>query len=212
MIRNNTKLPNAGLARTNSRRNSGGFTIIELMIATTVFSVILLLCATALVQIGRVYYKGVLSGKTQNTARSIMDEIASNIKYSGGEIPTLGPNVLCVGNLRYSFWIDQQLNDTNHALIADRPAVCKTDTPFPPADTCDPTLSCRELLSPRMRLSKFNIIPPPAGSTLYGIDIGIVSGETDLLDPTHKRCNVALNAGGQFCAVSELTTYVQKRL
>lgn len=222
MIHNNTKLPNGGLARSNSHRSLGGFTIVELMIATTVFSVILLLCATALVQIGRIYYKGVLSGKTQNTARSIMDEIASSIKYSGGNIPTPISNVLCVGNLRYSFNVDYRLTDTvgdpgNWALIVDKPSSCLSGTPRVLTSggdgPCNPP-DCRELLSPGMRLSKFNITPPPdgSGSNLYGIDIGVVSGEDELLNGAHTGCGAALNAGGQFCAASELTTYVQKRL
>jgi prepilin-type N-terminal cleavage/methylation domain-containing protein len=39
--------------------NRSGFTIIELMIATAVFSVVLLLCATALVTIGNMYRRGI---------------------------------------------------------------------------------------------------------------------------------------------------------
>ena len=48
-----------------------GFTVLELMIATTVFSVMLLLTTTGMIQIGKVYYKGLVTAKTQDTVRSI---------------------------------------------------------------------------------------------------------------------------------------------
>ncbi len=52
-----------------------GFTIIELLIATTIFSVVLLLAASGLLYIGRLYYKGLTSSATQEAARNIMQEL-----------------------------------------------------------------------------------------------------------------------------------------
>lgn len=102
-----------------------GFTLVELLIATTVFAVILLVCTTGLVQIGRMYYKGVTQARTQETARTVMDDISRTIQFSNSEVsspPSVrtesynGVNLnifaYCIGELRYSFVIKNSLGDS----------------------------------------------------------------------------------------------------
>lgn len=60
-------------------KNTAGFTIVELMIATVVFSVILILITTGIIQIGKAYYKGIIGSRTQETARKITDEVGRSI-------------------------------------------------------------------------------------------------------------------------------------
>jgi hypothetical protein len=67
----------------------------------------------------------------------------------------------------------------------------------------------RELLPVNMRLARLSLTY--RGSNLYDLTIRVVSGENDLLDAAHDNCSGS-KAGTQFCAVSELTTVVQKRL
>ncbi len=107
-----------------------GFTIIELMIATAIFSVILLLCMAAIMQITRLYYRGVTQANTQEVARAILDEFSQAVQFSNNEIfvPSgdeanpAGPEVpvgedplsfICLGNKRYSFMLDRQLVSSN---------------------------------------------------------------------------------------------------
>lgn len=68
------------------RSNQKGFTIIELMIATTIFSLVLMICLAAIMNITRTYYQGTLQARTQNRVREIVDEIADEIRYRPGEI------------------------------------------------------------------------------------------------------------------------------
>ena len=63
-----------------STLDQSGFTLLELMIATTIFSVILLLCTVGLIQIGKTYYKGSAIVRTQNVARDITDNITQAIQ------------------------------------------------------------------------------------------------------------------------------------
>jgi len=245
----------------NLRKSLTGFTIIELMIATMVFSVILLLITFGMLQIGRTYYKGVTMARTQNTARSVLDQITQAIQFSGGDITptpeTLPPGVhsaFCIGDKRYSYILDRELTDgtpdanqAKHVLVVDTRSDChpgteySSDNPNGPLPLSDPAFNLDdpihglanpvELLGPNMRLAKLVICepkdpdkattdcpnPPLAGSNLYQITISIVYGDTDLLnndlaDPNyHKRCG-SFSAGTQFCAFSELSTTVQKRL
>jgi prepilin-type N-terminal cleavage/methylation domain-containing protein len=224
-----------------------GFTIIELLIATTVFSVILLLCAVALIQISRVYYKGITTTKTQEAARGIIDDISRNIQFSGGTVTGIttngGVSTFCVNTVRYTFKANTQVTDNSpvpaqqqgyHALVKD---TCGTAAP----DLNASGLSggAIELVPQKMRLAKLIVCepgdavsascpaPPAAGSNLYNISIRVVSGDNDLLcSPAQGNCSSSVatdftntdiicknfSAGMQFCAYSELTTSVQKRI
>lgn len=99
--------------------NQEGFTIIELMIATVVFSVILLTVSVSLIQIGRMYYKGVNSALTQNTARTIIDDISRPIQFAGQDVIIVNPTAIngintgafCIGGKRYTYGLNAQVTD-----------------------------------------------------------------------------------------------------
>lgn len=197
-----------------------GFTIIELMIATTVFSVVLLICSYALLAIGRAYYKGIVTTRTQEAARRIVDDVADSIKFNGGKvIPPMPPiyGRYCIGSKRYSFNINQQRTATNNVLYTDEPLggcamnTGKLDPPFG---------SYLELVDVRMRLGEFEITEvPPTGNGLYKITVIVASGDDDVFKDTDGtpgpdtplQCKNDRHSS-QFCAVSELTTIVKKRI
>lgn len=85
------------LSSTKMRKDESGFTLTELMIATTIFSTILLLITLGLLSIGKNYYKGRNTARTQDVARRVIDEITQAIQYGEGspgpeeEPPTWDP-------------------------------------------------------------------------------------------------------------------------
>ena len=204
-----------------------GFTIIELMIATTVFSLVLLLCAAGLIQIGRTYNKGLTTNKTQATARSLIEEISRAIQFSGGAVATTPttrtpgvPYVFCVDDKRYTVLPDKQLKDSpadntqsKYAVVSDTFAGCSASSP--PAAVTDngfnisSLVNGRELLAPNMRIARLEVNSKP--NNLYEVIVRVVYGDEDLLDNSHSNCR-NVKAGTQFCAVSELSTVVEKRL
>lgn len=216
-------------------RQQKGFTIIELMIATMVFSSILLVITTALIQIGHIYYKGVISARTQEAARGIIDDISRSIQLSGGSVlgtapptpstetlktATNGAKGFCVNQRRYSYVIDKQLSDTptsvqsKHVLIVDEmPSQCSTATYAQDITNASAPLvnNSVELLSPNMQLNKLSV---SGSGDLYTITVRVVYGDSDLLDTDANGIKTCKNqsAGSQFCSVSELTTTVQKRV
>lgn len=162
------------MIRANPKNSADGFTIIELLIATTVFSIVLLICTTGLLQIGRLYYKGITSSRTQEVARNIMDEITRAIQFNGGRVitrsgggsdPTTDPYYICVGDQRYTFVLGYQLRDTNdplnyelrNVLVADHNTACSSGQDL---TTVNPAAGSKELLSSRMRLAQFVICDP----------------------------------------------------
>jgi prepilin-type N-terminal cleavage/methylation domain-containing protein len=108
--------------------NAKGFTILELMIATVVFSVLLLGAATMLVQIGRLYYKGVVTSRTQEATRTVTDDIGRSLQFGSNDVVipaadltvnTPAGNVavkaFCIGSTRYSYIINGQVSSAVEA-------------------------------------------------------------------------------------------------
>src|SRR5215207_6103202 len=109
------------IPQVNQRKQptEGGFTIVEFMIATMVFSMVLLVCAYAIVHVGRMYYKGVITNRTQDAARRIVEDISAAIQFGphntdpGSFFRTtdlsLSPKSICIGSNRYTFTTDLAL-------------------------------------------------------------------------------------------------------
>ncbi len=196
-----------------------GFTIIELMIATAVFSVVLILCTTGMIQIGRMYYKGVISTRTQEAARSIIEEVSRSIQFGGGQVilPSgTNPDRFCIDDQRYSFVTGKQVTDgaptptqTRNALVVDSDPSCSIASP--PIDSAVYSLpaNSRQLVPVNMRLARLSI--EDKGDGLYKITVRIAHGDDDLLNVSQDEC-IGLNVATQFCAISELTTTVKKRI
>jgi prepilin-type N-terminal cleavage/methylation domain-containing protein len=203
---------------------SDGFTIIELLISTLVFGVVLLIITTAILQITRVYYKGITEAKTQNVARNVVDSIGQNIQFNGGKItPTPASTTpgssyaFCVGNQQYSYTLGYQLADNNptvaqtyHALVVRNLPGCDNSSAAQDMRVAD--ITGRELVGRDMRIAKLEV--SSLSETLYKISVRIVFGDDDLLtnpNDANAKC-IAQRAGTQFCASSELTTIVAKRI
>jgi type II secretory pathway pseudopilin PulG len=213
--------------------DSSGFTIVELMISTIVFSVIMLLVAGAVVRFTANFQRGTTQTTTQNVARSVMDEVSQSLQFSTG-YAELTPNGYYVNPQQYSYALGKQIvSDGNHALVS-RPA----SSPGNPQDlSAGVSADSKELLIPGMRLARFDI---DQRGMLFSITVRVVYGDADLLcvegstsggaadcnstDPMNDEGVLALSKedkgklqckaqkGSQYCAVSELSTTVQRRI
>ncbi|HET6924791.1 MAG TPA: hypothetical protein VFH39_03110 [Candidatus Saccharimonadales bacterium] len=220
---------------------AAGFTIVELMIATLVFSMVLLVVTYGVLHFTHDYYQGVNSSTTQGVARNVADTLSQAIQF-GGSTPIGSPSgstsgYLCAGNVEFNYRLDKTVGNSGSWALLRFPitGTCYTGAvPNAPAGT-KPT----EMLQPRMRLLKFDVSPVSAGSLLYKVDIGIALGEDDLLcdtkvtpptstggcdtsaaslgalplpgDADSIRCKASSGAA-QFCDVALLSTVAQTRL
>ena len=189
--------------------NNKGFTILELLIATSVFSVILLLCTFGLIQVGKSYYKGVALTRTQNVARNVMGTLTQSIQFSGetptgtlpgGAVPT-SYGSFCFGSLRYQYRLNSLANSKvgTSGGYALRTSDCTQD-----ALTAKQT----ELLGKGKSLQTFSVQPVANDPNSYNISINILYGDTDQLD----NGNCKSGAGSQFCATASLNTIVHRRI
>lgn len=183
-------------AGSSLRHQSKGFTIIELLVATSVFSVILVVITTGIIRITQTYDKGINLVNTQNTARSVLDSIAQAIQFSGGTLswPPSGTmaGTGCIGNQEYDFQLGQKLESggtpdgtgdwQSKYALALNPSASNCTTSATPVST--PAAGSSELLSPHMRLTKLDILRVSAANStdnLYSVSATVVYGDYDLL-------------------------------
>lgn len=186
--------------------NSKGFTVIELMIATTIFSVVLLVCTFGLIQIGRTYYKGTALVRTQNVTRAAFEDISQAIQY-GESIPnrnaplTSPNNSVCIGNRLYTYYMNTvPVNDTTGLIVQQVDSSC---APIPGTRP-------RQLLGKNMRLTQFLINKVAGSDYVYAVIIKVNYGDPALSPGPDNNC--LSGNGSQFCATSELNTTVRRRL
>ena len=182
-----------------------GFTIVELLIATLVFSTVLLVVTIGIIQITRVYYKGITESSTQNTARTLMDTITQAIQFSGGTVTDSDGDTVCLGNQQLSYRTGVQMVNGGQAVVRlNSLAGC---TNASPANFSSGT----EFMSPKMRLASLSV--QSQGNNLYKVQVKVVYGADDLLNnPGNANASCKPGAGSQFCSVSELTSTVVKRV
>lgn len=192
------------LQHKDSNRSSG-FTIVELMIATVVFSMVLMVCSYAIVHVGRMYYKGVITSRTQDTSRKIVDDVVNNIVYNKPLALIRGsdPNTLsvCFGRVRYTYLLNKQLGpESNHVMWRDGKnysASCspldlsQEDPGFDVVAGYSESYDSREMLGSNMRISTFDILEPcdpvstppapgcPSGSSpdVWSINVSVSYGD-----------------------------------
>jgi len=186
----------------NKTGNNHGFTIIETMIATTIFGVVLLVLAAGIVQITRTYYKGIVESNTQGTARSIVTDISQAIQFgaaSGVSNTTPSPSpgatyYFCAASQRFTYQIGYEVKSgltspigspdyqTAHSLVVDYDPGCE-NPPLPPnLNGSLASTSTRDLIGPNMRLAVLSVTQPNAQQPdLFQVTVRVVYGDSDLL-------------------------------
>ena len=217
-----------------------GFTLLELLIAASVFAVILLVLAVGIISFSNEYYQGITSSKTQATNRAVMNEIDQSIEFGKNVavIPADASGVagVCIDSTLFAYKLGQQVTDSGpvqaknqgyHGLLEVNNGACTGSIPasiddylgdaaFPVGQSGVPA-GGRELLGQRMRLNTLTVTPT---GNEYTIEARLIYGDNTLLTPpagsgtnwstTTERC--IGQAGSQFCSVSDLKTTVGRRL
>jgi len=212
-------------------QESRGFTIVELMVATTVFTVIMVTVASVLVVFGNSQRKAINETNVQNATRDFVDRVAQSLQFEGKSVAGIsnadGTQGYCIGTTRYSFAPGRLVTSSStHAAVVDRTTIgCGGAAQ---ALRTGGTITGTELLGERMRVANFAV--SDIGQGLFTIQLRIVYGEDDLLcsqavsgsctsngamsTANLARPDLECKAGvdSRFCAVSELSTTVRSRL
>ncbi len=212
-------------------KQQNGFTIIELIIATTIFSIVLVMISTVLIQIGKMYYKAIAMSTTQQTVNAISNDVYRMVQFSSGGINSSSATdrpekAYCIGDVRYTYVLDKPSGE-GHVLWRDKvpSAGCV------PVDFSQPLSEGKELLGARMRLLQFNILPLN-GDSASRIQVAVAYGDSDLLTSYDQNGTERVDVnndgvindddiasalckngpGSSYCAVSALSVVVKRRL
>lgn len=199
-----------------------GFTLVELLVATTVFSLILLVATTGIVQLGRLYYRGITDSKTQEVTRAVFEDISRSVQFAKGQrrdVPAAllpaGVTQFCIGDTRYSYSINEKVTSSSSTGLRA--------TRISPTDNCLGAVAGQQMLDQNMRLLDLRVAPIGSSSG-YDVLVKVAYGDNDLLnlyqDDGSTRTAVSIDAGqcksgtagSSFCAVAQLNTIIKKRL
>jgi len=217
-----------------SYAGQAGFTIVELMIATLVSSIVLLVITFGVVHFTNDYYRGINSSNTQATSQNAIDSIAQAIQFNAGNtVATDGTQgFFCAGNQVFLYTMGQQLTGTPSATNW---GLYQLANPSPNCAVPAITTGGNELLGKNMRLSYINLAQ--VGTTdVWQLELRVAYGDPDLLcktsitgntkgscaatatnytaaDPIQGndvRCKQLI--GSQLCSITHLQTAIGQRI
>lgn len=210
------------LRTNNNSNNSKGFTIVELLLATVVFSAVVVVALSGFLSIGRLFYKGVNLSQTQSTAQQIVDSFTSDIQTSSSvslaATTSSKSSYFCIGNNRYIFNLHKMVditvhdNTKNFGLIRDRlpggSSACSN--PYDAPGAVAPT-SAVEMLGNKMRLNSLSVTATCPTCKLYSVVVNLAYGDDTSLTIDSATGNATCDSNlssSQYCSVTGLSTTV----
>lgn len=200
-----------------ARKYQAGFTVVELMIAISVFAVVILLASIAIIQVGRMYQQGSTKTKLLEASRELHQDFAENIKYGADVsdgVSTLNSNsnvnVWCAGTVRYSWVLANPDGSNLDGANAARGSFTK-DTVAGPSEceskAIDATAS--KPLPASAYVTDFSV----GGTGPYVLTTRFAVGDNDLFEDNFvtNSCR-SISLGGSYCAVVPFSSTVVKRI
>jgi len=190
------------------KNNRAGFTIVELMIATAIFTIILIITTTTIIGITQTYIKGSVENQTEDTATSILNEISQDIEFNNGS--TINTSYLytdsngvitpiqnsvneyyfCIGNDVYVYSFDFPLNTSdpteayNIGLVRYSATSCPTSLTGLPNTLSNMPTGYEELLVQNERIGALYIQGQTINSTAtytVKVEVGYASNSANTL-------------------------------
>jgi prepilin-type N-terminal cleavage/methylation domain-containing protein len=181
--------------------NKYGFTVVELLLALAIFGFTMVTITVAFTQILRSYRHGVISQRTQETARELISDLTKQ-SHSSTDVEVTGPDddgitYLCFSQVQYEF--NENLNTLE---TGENSGSCnQQDTGAVPVINDDELQVL--VFEPELR---------PSTGTPFGINISVIiaTNDDELLDETENRCDPTI-AGSHFCATTRMFTSIGLR-
>jgi prepilin-type N-terminal cleavage/methylation domain-containing protein len=176
-------------------QSKAGFTMIELLIAMTIFSFMLLIVASGFIDIVRMQNQSLASNMAQDSARSAMDELVQAVRNSTGvvSISPSTPSILCLANstgVQQAYYV----NSSNGILYR--------------SDDCTAYTNTVALTSAQVQVSAFTVTVETSGPAITVPEVEIAmtvasnNGSTNIAGNACKADSV----DRQFCSIVTLTS------
>jgi prepilin-type N-terminal cleavage/methylation domain-containing protein len=224
-----------GLKFKSNKQESSGFTIIELMIATIVFSMVLVVLLASFMQIGRMFYKGVSLSNTNEATRTLVEDLVTDVRFFAQTPISCDPTsncigvkkYFCVGNNRYTYILGTKTQDsdiTNPAVNTFTAGMVRdTIEGCPPPTVIGINTNPKQLLGLSMQLNAMDFVSNSNGVYIHAhvLFYGVDDQNFVSKDPSKNTPALALTApdaycegslfSTQLCAASDIQTIVQLR-
>jgi len=206
-----------------SKSKQTGFTVVELMISTAIFSMVLVLVVATVVFIGRQYQQAATRVKLEDASRELHQQVGQSIQFSSTDPINSGASngwmSTCIGTQRYTFAASAASVSPSYttASYTNLKKGLYVETIVPTTGSCavqsspDTVAGATNLLSSNSRVLQFYF----SGGTLKTY---FADSDPDLLNLTAGgvtvdsiRCLGGVN-GKQFCAVVQLSSTATKRI
>lgn len=199
-----------------------GFTIIELLIALSFFSFLLMALTVGFVQINRAYTKGITVKTIQENGRVLMNDITRAIRSSGDGVVTVSANPyrLCINGIRYGW---NQGTDNNGArseetfLTSTVPMVPSTEK-ITLAKTMDGANCTAKLVKSqseaaidRRAIVQYLSVSHVGASQVWKVKLILSTSETSDLSSFGETAKCKEQVGNQFCDIAKFETIVSVR-
>jgi prepilin-type N-terminal cleavage/methylation domain-containing protein len=190
-------------------KNAKGFTLVEFLLAIVVFSFILILMATAFIQVNRSYNKGLTVRRVHQSARDIIADVSRTFLSNTGSLNSLSltknAQEICIGTkVRYLWSVGTVDRSANYGMMRDTQfSSCGEGLPGDVGEV--------ELLDDNVVVQNFDISQIGTSGS-YRITVTLSSNTSDLVTGDGSggvECSVG--AGDQFCDIVTLETTVSVR-
>lgn len=213
-------------------RHRQGFTLVELMIATTILSTVLVLTSAAITQINGIFFKGLASTRAQEAARSVIDDVSRELQlvttnpiqgtFSDTSVnPNITYRVWCVGNSAYYMRMNVAGNDTTKILLKAPVGTCPADSAIKTAmDNLTSSTISQDFTAYNLSVQNFSLTSKTItinGVSKTAYDVQVTISYANIGDLTSAgSANAACKGGGVLltknCAVSKFSTTVTRLL
>jgi len=199
---------------------SEGFTIVELLIAMTGFSFILLLVTIVMINIGNIYSKGINQTRLDDAVRYISSDLSRQFKYnkvsnfsSSPEDATEDIKAYCIGSTKYTYITGYKIGDKYKSRVLQhvmlKTSIQEGESECSPEDLYSNASRGEELIPKNSSISFFEVINT---GYQYTIKVALAYGDKTAMQ-NYGYVDVKCDSANQYyCAVSSLTTVVSARL
>ena len=189
--------------------HASGFTIIELLIASAIFTVVMLIVTVAVIFVSQTYIRGEISSQVQDTARNILTAIANNIEFTVSSPTVIQltsdlPNepytntdefYFCIGSNVYTYTLDRELLPNSTSLSGEYSKYALVES-NESGGSCIPSTAIggsqqgRELLSAHERLGQLAV--QRLSTATYSISVTVAYGDNYVLNDNSGGSSTSL--------------------
>jgi prepilin-type N-terminal cleavage/methylation domain-containing protein len=187
-----------------------GFTLVELILAMAIFSLVMLAIVGGFIGIIHGYQSGLASRDTQQNSRFGMDTMVREIRQSDSVTlqtnVTDGTSIVCVAgtqsgqNMRFL---------VNNNRLVEEAASCSSSPSVGATAQYITSSNLRVANFQAEKITSDSIDPTYTALPTYRLTLRLTTNDVSQLDPTKSRCVGGL--GSQFCSQAVLTTTVEPR-